>query len=204
MGFIPKTIHGLDASECISCLQKFIRRGMEREAMEMAVELGHTSKGFSSWVANRLEFIAHEDIGLADPSIISLVRLCCQQAKEWYGEDDNGLGRWRTAVGTAIRALCRVPKSREGDHFQAAVGLRSQLEGFIPEIPDWCLDKHTIRGRKLGRGIEYFREVCAQLHPAPIVKDQYEDQAYRLWSLPHKSPAPGKPSVAAKEEKRLF
>ena len=147
---VPITIHKLNAWDCVSALQKFIRRGMEREAMEVACEMGHTSKPFASWVANRLEFIAQEDIGLADPAIIPLVRVCCQQAKEWWADDPNGLARWRMPIGTAIRAMCRALKSREGDHFQAAVGLRSELENFAPTIPDWCYDKHTIKGKALG------------------------------------------------------
>ena len=75
---IPRTVHNLGAHECISGMQKFIRRGMEREAMELAVELGHTSKGFATWVTTRLEIISHEDIGLAAPEIIPLVRTCCE------------------------------------------------------------------------------------------------------------------------------
>ena len=123
---IPKTIHGLTPHDCISAMQKFIRRGMEREAMEVACEMGHTSKGFATWVAGRLEVISHEDVGLAAPEVITLVRTCVEQAKEWWEADR--LGKWRMPIGTAIRALCRAPKSREGDHFQAAVGLPLEIE----------------------------------------------------------------------------
>lgn len=177
----PTTIHKMAAHGCISAMQKFIRRGMEREAMEMAVELGHTSKSFATWVANRLEIISHEDIGLAEPSIIVLVRTCCEQARDWY--DPAKLGQWRMAIGTAIRALARAAKSREGDHFQAAVGLRSQLEDFAPEVPDWCHDQHTRQGRAAGRSVDYFRKVSTKLVPAPKKKDAYEDEAYRLWAI---------------------
>ena len=162
-------------------MQKFIRRGMEREAMEMAVEMGHTSKGFATWITTRLEIISHEDIGLADPSIVPLVRTCCEQAREWW--DANKLGQWRMPIGTAIRAMCRAKKSREGDHFQAAVGLRSQLEGYKPNVPDWCYDQHTTKGRAKGRGVDYFRAVSTQLVPPPAEKDHYEDEAYRLWKI---------------------
>ncbi len=201
----PRTIHNQEAHACISALQKMIRRGLEREAMEFACELSHTSKGFSTWVANRLEFIAHEDVGLAAPEIIPLVRLCCQQAKEWYDAKD--MGRWRTPIGTAIRALCRAPKSREGDHFQAAIGLKSELEGYVPSIPDWCWDKHTIKGRKMGRGIDHFRAECAKLSPAPAEKDPYEDEAYRLWKLSETEKAKKKDDDEWQDnggEKKLF
>jgi hypothetical protein len=43
-------------------MQKAIRRGMEREAMEFACELIHPSKAFHSMVCTRLEVICHEDL----------------------------------------------------------------------------------------------------------------------------------------------
>ena len=59
---IPDTKNGLPAMACVSAMQKAIRRGMEREAMEFAVELMHTSKVFHSMVCKRLQIISHEDI----------------------------------------------------------------------------------------------------------------------------------------------
>jgi replication-associated recombination protein RarA len=202
---IPRTTHNLNPFECLSAMQKFIRRGLEREAMEVAVEMGHTSKGFATWVANRLEIISHEDIGLAAPEIIPLVRTCCEQAREWW--DSNKLGQWRMAIGTAIRAMCRAAKSREGDHFQAAIGLRSQLEEYTPEIPDWVQDQHTQRGRAKGRGLKYFREVSTKLEP-PAEPDEYEDEAYRLWALKRQTEAEAKETEtdtrAGRSARKLF
>lgn len=195
---IPKTIHGLTPHDCISAMQKFIRRGMEREAMEVACEMGHTSKGFATWVAGRLEVIAHEDVGLAAPEVITLVRTCVKQAREWYEPDR--LGKWRMPIGTAIRALCRATKSREGDHFQAAVGLPLELEGRAPSIPDWVYDQHTHRGKAKGRGLDYFRTVSTQLVPAPDGKDPYEDEAYRLWELKRTAAAPSRRSAGSERE----
>lgn len=40
MNPIPQTVHGLAALECLSAMQKCIRRGEERMAMEFACELG--------------------------------------------------------------------------------------------------------------------------------------------------------------------
>jgi replication-associated recombination protein RarA len=60
---------------CISALQKAIRRGMEREAMEFAVELMHSGKAFHSMVCNRLGVICHEDLDtLAAPARLSVRR----------------------------------------------------------------------------------------------------------------------------------
>jgi hypothetical protein len=86
-------------------------------------------------------------------------------------------------AGNAIRMMCRAPKSRAGCHFAAAIGPRSQLEDYAPTIPGWANDQHTLKGRKLGRGLKHFREEGARLIPEPTDDDPYEDEAYRLWTI---------------------
>lgn len=179
---IPNTKNGLPAMGCLSAMQKYIRRGLEMEAMSFAVELHHTSKNFATMVCNRLEVISHEDIdSIAAPWVIPYVRTACEQARAWY--DAEKLGKSRMAIGNCIRLMCRAPKSRQGDHFHAVAGLRELLEGFVPKIPDWADDQHTLRGKRLGRGLQYFREESTKLHPPPAEADPYEDEAYRLWDL---------------------
>ncbi|WP_057848381.1 hypothetical protein [Bradyrhizobium valentinum] len=159
---------------------------MEREAMEFAVELIRTSKAFHSMVCKRLEIISHEDIdAMAQPWIVPFVATAVAQAMRWY--DQEKLGTSRLAIGNAIRLMCRARKSREGDHFAAAVGLRSLLEGFAPTIPDWANDQHTLAGRKLGRGLDHFRKEGAKLVPEPTEPDLYVEEAYRLWALKQRS-----------------
>lgn len=178
---MPTTLHNMPAMVCLSAMHKCIRRGMEREAMQFACELGHSSKSYAVMVANRLEIISHEDIGLAEPSIIPLVATCCEQARRWY--DPQKLGKWRMPIGSAIRAMCRAAKSREGDHFQAAIGLRNMLLGEKPEVPDFAYDMHTIQGRKQGRGLDHFRAEGTKLGPPPKKKDPYEDECYKMWVI---------------------
>jgi replication-associated recombination protein RarA len=179
---IPDTKHGLNAMTCLSALQKSIRRGLEREAMEFAVELIRTSKAFHSMVCKRLEIISHEDIDTqTQPHVVPFVATCTAQAMKWY--DPEKIGASRMVLGNAIRLMCRAAKSREGDHFAIAIGLRSMLEGYTPQIPDWANDQHTLAGRKLGRGLDHFRTEGAKLVPPPTEPDQYEAQAYRLLGL---------------------
>ena len=186
---IPATLHGLQALACVSAMQKCIRRGMEREAMEFAVELIHTSKAFCTMVANRLEIISHEDIDTtSQPWIVPFVHTACRQACDKY--DPKKLGKSRMPIGNAIRMMCRAAKSREGDHFQAAIGLANELEGKVPFIPDWAYDQHTAKGRSLGRGVDYFRKESAKLVPAPG-PDPYEEEAYRLFRLKRGEPIDG-------------
>jgi hypothetical protein len=43
---LSPTLHNLDPYVCVSALQKCIRRGLQREAMEFAVEMARTSTLF--------------------------------------------------------------------------------------------------------------------------------------------------------------
>jgi replication-associated recombination protein RarA len=132
-------------------------------------------------VCNRLEVICHEDLDtIAAPWIVPFVAASLAASRDRYSKS---IGEARLMIGNCIRLMCRSPKSRAGCHFAAAVGLRSQLEGYAPTIPDWANDQHTIAGRKLGRGLDHFREVGALLVPPPTGDDQYEAEAYRLWRI---------------------
>jgi hypothetical protein len=160
---------------------------MEREAMQFAVELIHTSKAGCTMVTNRLQVISHEDIDTtAAPWVVPFVATAAQQAQDGYAKKPENPGMARMAVGNAIRLMCRSPKSREGDHFQASIGLASLLENFKPTIPDFANDQHTLAGRRLGRGLEHFREEgCKLLNPdgSTVPEDPYANEAYRLWRI---------------------
>ena len=132
-------------------------------------------------VCNRLEVICREDLDtLAAPWIVPFVATALAQSRERYSKS---IGEARLMIGNAIRMMCRSPKSRAGCHFGAAIGLRSLLEGFIPAIPDWANDQHTLAGKTLGRGLDHFRKEGAKLVPPPTADDPYEDEAYRLWTI---------------------
>ena len=197
---IPPTKNGLAAMACVSAMQKSIRRGLEREAMEFACELIHTSKGFHSMVCKRLEIISHEDIDTqADPAIVPFVATCVEQAMRWYTPEK--IGASRMAIGNAIRMMCRAKKSREGDHFGIAVGFASQLDGYVPELPDWAFDHHTMKGKQMGRGLDFFRKVATKLEPKPP-KDRYEDEAYRMMELKMQAAPKGKAKADLFEEEQ--
>jgi hypothetical protein len=174
---IPKTINKQDPFVFLSAMQKCIRRGMEREAFEFAIELIRTSKAFTSMVGNRLELISHEDIDtLTQPHIVPFVRAASQLARELW--DPKKPGKSTLPVGNAIRMMCRAKKSREGDHFAGAVGGASIFGEYVPEVPDWAYDHHTRIGKAKKRGIDHFRAVSTKLVP-PAKPDQYEDEFYK-------------------------
>jgi replication-associated recombination protein RarA len=182
---IPDTKSGLPAMACVSAMQKAVRRGMEKEAMEFAVELMHSGKAFHTMVCNRLEVICHEDLNtLAAPWVVPFVAAALVQSRDRYSKS---IGEARLMVGNAIRIMCRSPKSRAGCHFAAAIGLRSLLEDYAPTVPDHAYDQHTQKGKRMGRGLKHFREEGALLIPPPTADDPYEDEAYRLWQIKQRS-----------------
>ena len=116
----------------------------------------------------------------AAPHVFPFVAASLAASRERYSKS---IGEARLMIGNSIRMMCRSPKSRAGCHFAAAIGLRSMLEDFIPTIPDYALDMHTIRGKAMGRGLDHFRKEGAKLVPPPTADDPYEDEAYRLWTI---------------------
>ena len=183
---IPDTRNGLNAMACVSALQKCIRRGMEREAMEFAVELMHTSKAFHTMVCKRLEIISHEDVDTqANPMIVPFVAAAVAQAMKWY---DRGTkpGKSRMAIGNAIRLMCRARRAVKAiTSLRRLVARSSKASSRSSPIGR---RRHTIEGKKLGRGMEDFREEGAKLHPPPTGDDPYIEEAYRLWELKAKQP----------------
>ena len=96
---IPDTKGGLNAMACVSAMQKSIRRGLEREAMEFAVELMHTSRAFHSMVCNRLEVICHEDLDtIAAPWVVPFVATALAQSRDRYSKS---IGTGLIEIGSA-------------------------------------------------------------------------------------------------------
>lgn len=186
---MPRTLNKLKPLDVLSCLQKAIRRGEERLAMQCAVELMESSRNYFSMCVNRLAIIMHEDLDVASrPDIISAVELTLARL-EVLRQDSTKKSKCRMLVGTLIRMMCRAPKSREGDHFHVAVG-RPVINGYPPELPEWTYDKHTSTGRRQGRGLDHFRESSCMLIPPPKVKDDYEDEAFAIWGAEERDERP--------------
>lgn len=171
---IPPTLHGMAAMECLGLMQKAIRRNLPELAFEAAVELIHTSKAFTTMVANRLRVIALEDVDTFErPEILPYVDTSARLMQEFYTNDLMKLGRVKLACLAAIRMLCAAPKCRINDDWVATVGLANLLDGKTPDIPDWALDMHTVAGKRLGRGIDHFIEEGTKLKPLPKRKNKW-------------------------------
>jgi replication-associated recombination protein RarA len=124
---------------------------------------------------NRLMVIAHEDLDvLAAPHVVPFVATSITQAQARYS---TSIGEARLMIGNCIRMMARAPKSRAGCHFGAAIGLRSMLEDFVPTIPDWANDQHTLpvaRGASLSLNAPP-RVPSIPAGGAPRVRGHYTD-----------------------------
>jgi replication-associated recombination protein RarA len=164
-----------DFFECISATQKCIRRGDEDGALFWATEL--FLHGAAAQVWSRLVIIASEDVGAADPVMHMKITLLRHGWLE-TPVDQRINGKGRLFFVQAVLMLVRAPKSRCVDN----AGI-FYCEGPRPvrEIPDFALDKHTKRGKELGRGWEHFFTEGARLENE-IGNDPYCDEATNIRS----------------------
>jgi replication-associated recombination protein RarA len=75
----------------------------------------------------------------------------------------------------AVCVLARAAKSGIALHAVMAFWMGDR-QAMRLEIPDHALDKHTVRGRRLGRGFEHFFEEGAKLANVGL-DDPYEIEA---------------------------
>ena len=144
------TKHGYDHYELLSALQKCIRRGLEYEAMHFAAELEEFNP---TMLWNRLKIIASEDIGPANESMPLLID--CLQKQYQTEKSKLAESTYKLYLTNAIVCLCRSPKSRITDDLQTIIYTERENNHF-PPIPDFALDKHTAKGKAMGKGIEDF------------------------------------------------
>ena len=73
--------------------------------------------------------------------------------------------------------LARAPKSRLVEH---AYVVAMRRRGPRVDVPDYALDKHTARGREMGRGMSHFYDAGAVVQPAADVDDPYAARARQI------------------------
>jgi hypothetical protein len=154
------TRSGYRFGEVLSALQKEIRRGDEEAAMYWAIEM---EEKWMSHLWSRLMIIAHEEIGIASMETVMFV----QTQKEEY-KRLRGIKNWSSTMvlTNVICAMCRAPKSRLSDDLKHIVYRRAAED--VREIPDYALDKHTGRGRRMGRGFDHWITEGAKIIPSPF------------------------------------
>ena len=173
---IPPTRRGFAFDECASALQKCIRRGQEEDAVYFALELADS--GYAQYVWRRLLVITSEDVGLAEPTMPATIHALHQNALTLEAKRK---GSGRLPLVHAVLLLSRAKKSRIVDHALIAVA----ADETVRPVPDVAVDKHTKRGRAMGRGREHFFEEgsllanveTGELEHEPHLPDPYRERA---------------------------
>lgn len=173
--------------ELLSALQKCIRRGLEEDALHWALQLEENFHYNMVW--NDLKTIASEDIGLANPLMPILIETLYNQYKvkkdeekapkiDSYGDEEREKRPCLIFLANAVLCLCRSPHSRIADDFLHVVQLERE-KGKLLGIPDFALDKHTARGREMGRGWEHFFSEGSKVVNEPF-ENPYKERHRKL------------------------
>ena len=145
----------------LSALQKSIRGSDENAALHYAARLMEAGDIIS--LSRRLLVIAAEDIGLAYPQAIPIVKACVDSAMQL------GLPEARIPLADAVILLATAPKSNSG-----IVAIDSAMEdirkGDAGEIPAYLQDGHYGGAGKLGKAIGY---KYPHSYPDSWVEQQY-------------------------------
>jgi replication-associated recombination protein RarA len=183
--------HAFD--EVASALQKAIRRGQEEDAIAWALELD--ASGYTAYVWRRLLVITSEDVGLAEPHMPATIHALHQNALTLEAKR-KGSGRLQLVHATLL--LARGKKSRIVDHALIALS----ADETVRPIPGAAIDKHTKRGRAMGRGQEHFFEEgsllanveTGQLEHEPHLPDPYRERAMAA-RQPRRDPEPNQMTI---------
>lgn len=137
--------------EVASALQKTIRRGEERQAIFWATELDLTGYGNYAW--KRLRIICSEDVGIAWPEGPAVIRALYDNWQETRKAEKDRPPERSTAMLFLVHAVCllaRAAKSRLVDN-ACTVFYSGDRKAMRAEVPDYAVDHHTGRGRRLGK-----------------------------------------------------
>lgn len=166
------TVGGHCLPEAVSAFQKSVRRGQVDDALYWGVDMYMT--GYHEYAWKRMKIMCSEDIGPANPTLPAVIHALYQSFVEQHKKKDFANAPERLFFCHAIVLLAQSPKSRIIDH--------ALLHHFLKHttakraIPDYALDKHTQRGKKMGRGIEHFFDEGIKLD-REVGDDPYRDLA---------------------------
>ncbi|MEF9984111.1 MAG: replication-associated recombination protein A [Oscillospiraceae bacterium] len=145
----------------LSALQKSIRGSDENAAIHYLARLIDSGDLLSP--CRRLLVIASEDIGLAYPQAIQIVKACVDSAIQL------GLPEGRIPLAQAVILLCTAPKSNSViNSIDAAIS--DVQNGIYSDVPDHLKDGHYAGAEKLGHAQGYLYPHSFKNH---YVKQQY-------------------------------
>jgi MgsA AAA+ ATPase C terminal len=186
-----RTINGYAADECISALQKTIRRCDTDGAVYWSHELNMS--GLGGWAWRRLMIICCEDIGLAEPGAPAVI------AGLWAMSEVLRANQKKPEAGQKILYpplqlqqatwhLARARKNREIADMLTLFEVRQQRNELMP-MPDFALDKHSARGRAMGRDARHFEDRSPAgarwiENAAEVDGDRWQERFYAEWTPP--------------------
>lgn len=156
-----RTRSGLAADEVISALQKEIRRNNVENAALLANEMLTSSPELEAKLWQRLMVVSVEDIGWGDVQAPLLIHALHRMRQEFVP----GSSERRLFALHAVRFLCRCAKDRSSDEMSSWIRRQVESGRLAPAIPDYALDMHTERGRRMGRDARHFYEEAARVSP---------------------------------------
>jgi replication-associated recombination protein RarA len=178
------TPHGHNFGEAASALQKELRRGKEEEALYWAVQLD--LGGYPHYVWRRLKVTCEEDVGVANPDLIVQVTALHEGWKEMHGRNpDQHAWDMRGKMAMAVMLIARSPKSRVANDATCVMwneALSADLQ-YRREVPDYAVDMHTGRGRRMGRDHEHYLAEGSKLVNEAEIENPYAERM-AWWILP--------------------
>ncbi len=153
--------------DILSAFQKSIRGSDENAALHYLARL--LSAGDLVSACRRLLVTSSEDIGLAYPGAVSIVKSCVDAAMQL------GLPEARIPLAQAVILLCTAPKSNSGICAIDAA-MQDIADGKASEIPAQLKDAHYGGSAKLGHGTDY---KYPHYFPGHWVEQQYLPDALK-------------------------
>jgi len=178
------TKKGYPFFEVSSAFQKSIRRNREDDALYWMVEMFNS--GYDEYVWKRLKIIVSEDIGIAEPNLPAVIH-GLYESYQTQKKKKHDRKPERLFLTHAVVLCCRANKSRLIDWY--VIGLWRNHDSYRMPIPDYAIDMHNPRGKKLGRGLEHFYNEGTELFPHTPV--EFEDNV-KAWAYEIHKKHPGK------------
>lgn len=177
----PQTVNKHALYDVVSALQKSIRRGQLDDALYFAADM--ELSGYGAFCFHRLLIIASEDVGLAWPEGPAVIRALYDTWREPYYQKHSAR---RLFLAHAVALLCKAPKSRLVD--DAMVAHWYMHAEYARDIPDYAYDRHTQKGRKMGRGVDYTHDEGYHLENAASIDNPYASEARAAETAGRKDP----------------
>ena len=157
--------------DILSAFHKSVRGSDENAALHYLARLLVAGDILSP--CRRLLCIACEDIGLAWPQAIPIVKACVDSALQL------GLPEARLPLADATILLCTAPKSNAGV-LAIDAAMADVKQGKTGDIPAYLKDSHYSGAKKLGRGLsyQYPHPYPGHYYPQQYLPDEIRDRVY--------------------------